>query len=245
MKKLIALLTAVVLSFTLLGCMSEGEHGKKEEADLAYKEAMKDGKIVVLVDAGHGLSDTGALHDENLGDTTEADINFEIASKLADELTIRGYVVIMSHDGKEKPHTAYSDGKPTYGPSERADYSNSTDADIFISIHCDSFPNDESVSGTRVYYAVNKQYKTKFDSRLASSFRDAIEDAFPKEKDVVIRKMNGQDSYTVLYKTKVPALLVECGFITNKKDAENLTSEIWQDEFASALADGVDKYFEH
>lgn len=234
-KKIVfALLLAACLPF--YGC-------KEEKAPTNYENAMADGAVTVLIDAGHGLLDVGAINEEKLGEVTEADINFSVASNLEKELTARGYNVIMSHNGIEKPFTEYDDGKETYGPSERADFSNSTVADIFISIHCDSFPSNTEVYGTRVYYPVDTPNSTKLDKQFASAVGGAIDTAFPNDKKVILRDMHGEECYTVLYKTVVPSILVECGFITNKGDAEKLIAPEWHANFAKALANGIDGYF--
>lgn len=234
MKKLICLLLAAMI-LLLTGCTSEVEPP-------ATAEEVDKSELCIVVDPGHGLGDVGALHDENLGAVTEAQINFAIAGSLANELTARGYKVIMTHDGITVPDTEYDDGEETFGPSERADFSNAQSADLFISIHCDSYPASADVYGTRVYYAVDKIHNTKHDKKLAKAVANAVDSAFPDGKDVIVKEMKGADSYTVLYKTNVPAVLVECGFITNKGDAEKLTDAEWQKEFAAALADGVEEY---
>ena len=96
------------------------------------------------------------------------------------------------------------------------------------------------VAGGIFYYndcitVVKKNGENYIAKKINASFKD--------DKKVVVRKMIGQDSYTVLYKTKVPAVLVECGFITNEDDAKKLTDSMWQKKFAKSLANGIDKYF--
>lgn len=236
------LFLCAALCLLFIGCTSEVTHSNEPPA--SYQKAMEDGEICIVVDAGHGLGDVGAMNEENLGDITEADINFAVASLLAENLTEKGYTVIMSHNGIVKPETEYDDGEDTYGPSERADFSNSTAADIFISIHCDSFPSNADVYGTRLYYASGTPYATKLDKQLAEALGDAVNESFPDDKDVILKAMDSSTAYTVLYKTEVPSVLVECGFITNASDAEKLTDVEWQAKFAAALSDGVDEYFE-
>lgn len=238
MKKRI-LAICIALSALLMGCRDTQE----EITVSAYEKAMEDGKISIVIDAGHGLSDVGAINEENLGDVTEADINFAIASILCGYLTEKGYTVTMTHDGKEKPDTEYDDGEATYGPTERADFSNSTDADIFLSIHCDSYPTNTDVYGTRLYYPTKTPNSSKYDELLSYTIGDALNEAFPNDKEVIQKPMVGQDAYTVLYKTVVPSVLVECGFITNKDDAEKLKNAKWQESFAKAIASGIDTYF--
>lgn len=238
--KYLKYIICAALCLLLVGC--DGET-KSDEPPLSYQNAMADGEICIVVDAGHGLGDVGALNEENLGDITEADINFAVASLLADALKEKGYTVIMSHDGVTKPETEYDDGEDTYGPSERADFSNSTEADLFISVHCDSFPSNADVYGTRLYYASGTPNATKFDKLLAEALGKTIDKSFPGDKDVILKPMDESTAYTVLYKTEVPSVLVECGFITNETDAKKLVDGEWQAKFAAAISDGIDEYF--
>ncbi len=238
MKRLFAL---ILICTMLVGCSSVIID---EKVPSIYESAMEDGQILIVVDAGHGLSDVGAINEENLGDITEADINFAVASALSEYLIERGYTVVMSHDGKVKPETEYDDGEDTYGPSERADFSNAQAADLFISIHCDSFPDNKDVYGTRLYYGVDTPNSSKLDKSFAEALKYTIEEEFPSDKKVILKPMNGNSAYTVLYKTKVPSVLVECGFITNEDDAKKLADEAWQKDFAASIADGINMYFE-
>ncbi len=214
----------------------------KELTSLA-EEAKKNGTLTIVVDPGHGIADPGALHDVNLGDASEAELPLTIANELKTVLEDRGYGVILTHDGKVKPETDWDDGKAVFGPSERCSFSNDQDAHLFISLHCDAYPESSSVCGTRIYYPVNTPFSTKLDKQYAKALAGAIEKAFPNDKEVSLMDMHGKDCYTVLYKTLVPSVLVECGFITNKNDAEKLLNAEWRTQFATALADGIDEYF--
>lgn len=214
----------------------------KELTKLA-NEAKQNGTLTVVVDPGHGIADPGALHDENLGTVTEASLTLAISKELKTALESRGYTVIMTHDGVTKPDTEWDDGKAVFGPSERCSFSNAQDANLFISLHCDAFPENTDVCGTRIYYPVSTPFSTKLDKQYAKALAGAIEAAFPDDKDVSLMDMHGQNCYTVLYKTLVPSVLVECGFITNKGDAEKLLDAEWRSKFATALADGIDEYF--
>ena len=226
--------TTNVLKYTPLG---------EKEIKNRMTQAKQDGTLCVVIDPGHGLVDPGAVDDENLGDVTESDITLAIANKLAAVLKDRGYTVVLTHDGKTKPYTEYSDGKAMYGPSERCGFSNAQDAHLFISLHCDAFPQSADVRGTRIYYPVDTPNSTKYDKEFASACKKALEKAFPDAKKVSLMEMVGENCYTVIYKTVVPSILVECGFITNKDDAAKLLDEAWQLTFAEAMANGVDAFF--
>lgn len=237
-----AFLFIIMLSLMLM-LASCGEAQKEAEVSAIREAALADGTITVVLDAGHGLGDVGALNEENLGEVTEADINFAFTMLTKDALEARGYTVILTHDDETKPDTAYDDGKPTYGPGERADFSNAQPADIFLSFHSDSFPTNTDVYGTRVYYPVDTPNSTAADKLLAEALKTALDAAFPDGKSVGVRDMHGEDCYTVLYRTTVPSVLVEIGFISNAGDAARLTDADFRAAFAAAVADAVDAYF--
>ena len=223
-----------VLQYTPLG---ENELKKR------MAKAKQEKSLCIVIDPGHGLVDPGAVHEKNLGKTTEAELTMIIAQRLATALEARGYKTVLTHDGKTKPYTEYDDGKLMFGPSERCGFSNAQDAHLFISLHCDAYPQSTSVSGTRIYYPVDTPNSTKYDKEFANVCKKALETAFPDAKKVSLMDMHGTDCYTVIYKTVVPSILVECGFITNKDDAAKLLDPAWQQTFAEAMATGVDAFF--
>ena len=223
-----------VLQYTPLG---ENELKKR------MAKAKQEKSLCIVIDPGHGLVDPGAVHEKNLGKTTEAELTMIIAQRLATALEARGYKTVLTHDGKTKPYTEYDDGKLMYGPSERCGFSNAQDAHLFISLHCDAYPQSASVSGTRIYYPVDTPNSTKYDKEFANVCKKALETAFPDAKKVSLMDMHGTDCYTVIYKTVVPSILVECGFITNKDDAAKQLDPAWQQTFAEAMATGVDAFF--
>ncbi len=238
MKKLIILFCAVAVMLTGCGVAII------EETPSVYEQAMEDGELCIVIDAGHGFSDVGAMNEENLGSVTEAEINFEVALALCAILNERGYTAILSHNGETIPKTQYDDGDENkFGTYERAEISNTSAADIFVSIHCDSFPDNADVYGTRLYYGVDTPNSTKLDETLAESLKSGIEGRFPNDKKVILKPMQSTSAYTVLYETKAPSVLVECGFITNKGDAEKLLDSEWRNNFATSLANGIDLYF--
>ena len=241
MKKTTGFLIILMLRSLLLP--SCGKMQKEAEMSAIREAALADGAITVVLDAGHGLGDVGALNEENLGEVTEAEINFAFTMLVKDGLESRGYTVILTHDGETKPDTAYDDGKPTYGPGERADFSNAQPADVFLSFHSDSFPSNADVYGTRVYYPVNTPNATAADKLLAEAVKTAIDAAFPDGKAVGLRDMHGEDCYTVLYRTTVPSVLIEIGFISNAGDAARLTDATFRTTFADAVCNAIDAYF--
>lgn len=207
---------------------------------LAVSKALNGG--LVCIDPGHGFDDPGTVS-ELLGDVTEAKINMSISQMLADELKKCGFSVIFTHDGITLPQNADVDGNGIFDPTERVTYSDGLDTkpDIFISIHCDSFPSDASVNGTRLYYQGGTD-RNILSGLLGSVSReiDGMDDA---RRDTLVKSMSQDDAYTVICDRKeCLAFLIECGFVTNADDAQRLTSADWQHELAKAIAQGIYRY---
>lgn len=192
---------------------------------------------VICIDAGHGVGDVGTISPFEIEEgqaVYEKDINLAIAECLAEELRAIGYTVVMARgaDG-EDPACGYgSDGNA--GIKQRVTWANAQEYDLYICVHCDSFSND-SVKGTRLYY------NTSNNKKANAALSDAISAELLRfsGKSPVIKK--DADLYAVTA-TKMPAVLIECGFMTNREDLANLTDPSWQQPFAGAVARGIDRY---
>ncbi len=200
----------------------------------------EDDEFLICIDPGHGFGDIGSSHD-NLGDITERDINLSVAKKVYDYLFDAGYNVIMSHDGEEFPISPDDDGDELYYIDERVSYANYKKVDLFVSIHCDTFPSDDSVSGTRIYYCTEYKYSEDAE-KLSDLIKASINDTFPKYKEArTFPKDIGSAFYVTAY-TDAPSALIELGFISSPDDAANLTNEEWQGEMAYAISNAVSVY---
>ncbi len=184
-------------------------------------------KKVVLIDAGHGGFDSGKVADS---DTFEKDINLKIALKLQAYLEQGDSQVLMTRTTDE-----------ALGTSKAADMqkrkliANTKKPDIFVSIHQNSYP-DTSARGAQVFY-----YNSSDNSKkLADCIQKEIKSTLGQKGD---REASPNKSYYVLRKTTVPAVIVECGFLTNYKDKKNLESEEYQDKMAWAIYKGIVEYF--
>ena len=167
----------------------------------------------ICIDPGHGGKDPGAC----AGGVCEKDIALDVALKTGVLLT--DYEII------------YTRTEDVYvGLSQRARIANAAEADLFISIHCNSAPN-ASTNGMEVYVHT---------SRGADSTRTAhaIYDRLLPASGLKGRGVKA-NNYAVLRETKMPAVLVELGFISNPSDRAKLTNFAWQDDAAQAIADGI------
>jgi N-acetylmuramoyl-L-alanine amidase len=174
---------------------------------------IKSGTIVV--DAGHGGKDPGTT---SVMGTPEKTINLQIAHKLADMLRQAGYRVVMTREGD-----TYIDKE------ERAAMTNRINPDLFVSVHCDS-NGSSSHKGFTVYIARQPSWaSTKIGRQLENSLSNA---------GIPSKGLRNAD-YVVLVQTRCPAVLVECGFLSNYDDASNLTKSWYQTKVARGIADGI------
>ena len=171
----------------------------------------------VVIDPGHGGKDPGTT--SVLGDQ-EKKINLQIAQHLADQLRTVGINVTMTREGDTYPEL-----------EERAALANRINADLFVSIHCDS--NGDSVhQGFTIYVARQASWSSK---KTASAIKTSLSNSGVSSKGV------RNADYRVLVQTKCPAVLVECGFMSNYDEASRLRDPWYQKKLAQAIAEGIIK----
>lgn len=192
-------------------------------------------KFTVCIDPGHGFIDPGAVSTV-YDDLYESDVNLSVALLLRDELEKRGFNIIMTHDSNTPPN-----GESNYRVSldSRTSMANSNNVDLFISLHCNSFDSDTSVSGTRIYYYINNSNTTE---AYANMLAEGVNDSLSITASVFAH--TASQSYHVCREVSMPSVLVEMGFITNREDCDNFKNTDWQEKMASGLAEGIYDYYE-
>ncbi|MEH2062144.1 MAG: N-acetylmuramoyl-L-alanine amidase [Nostoc sp.] len=176
------------------------------------------GRVVVIIDPGHGGKDSGAL---GIGGAREKDVILPIGKKLAEILQQHGIQVIMTRDSD------YFVTLP--GRVQLAERAN---ADVFVSIHANSAgASRPDVNGLEVYY---------YDSglELARVVRSSILQSIGTLKDRGVRRAR----FYVLRKSSMPSILVETGYMTGREDMARLRTSAYQNEMAEAIARGVLQY---
>ena len=190
----------------------------------------------VIIDAGHGGEDGGAAVDGVL----EKDINLNIANKLADMLRLCGYDVTEIRDDDISVYTDDAETlrqKKTSDLKRRAEIFNEDEKNIVVSIHQNKFENS-AYCGAQIFYSVNNEKSAV----LAESIRKSVITLLQKENTREL-KPAGSDIY-VLDRAEVPAVIVECGFLSNDTERAKLLDEQYQSEMAYAVAMGVLEYTE-
>lgn len=170
---------------------------------------------LIVIDAGHGGKDPGAI--SYLG-YYEKGVTLRIANKLAAILKARGYQVRTLRDSD-----TYID------KYDRADIANRINPDLFVSIHCDA---NEKLS-THGYSVWVSRSASQASRRTAGLVETAM------TKTGISSRGVREADYIVLTNTKCPAILVECGHISNPKEAAQLYDGKYQDRIAAAIADGI------
>ncbi len=199
--------------------------GDRLVIDIYRKVDYGTGKPLVVVDPGHGGTDNGATGITGL---LEKDANLAIGLEVEKYLLRAGVEPLM---------TRRDDSYPTL--KERADLANAAGADIFVSIHNNAA--DPASEGTETYYWGDQQTYSAEGRRLA----EAIQNAVLEELSTVDRgaRTHWKNLY-VLANTKMPAALVEVGFLTNAEEEARLKDPVYRQRAGKAIAQGIVDYFD-
>ncbi|ADL53357.1 N-acetylmuramoyl-L-alanine amidase [Clostridium cellulovorans] len=192
--------------------------------------------ITILIDPGHGGLDGGAKSAEGL---LEKHINLKIGTFLKECLEEGGYKVHMTRTEDISLHTQDSSvrSEKLQDLHARCEMKNSTECDIFISIHLNAFP-EVYVKGPQVWYASN--IKSKLLAEVIQKYLEA---------DLEITKKrfakDAKNSYIILRNpTDRADVLVECGFLSNPEEAQKLNNEEYQRKISKAIKAAIDNYVE-
>lgn len=223
-RKLAVAIPALVMILGI-GMLSESliDMGRTAPASATPGEELRP---LVAIDAGHGGEDGGAVGSGT--GVVEAGLNLEYALALREELYKRGYDVVMTREDGE----ALGRGKRA-DMSARRELINSSEADILVSIHMNKF-TDSSVRGSMAFYMEGSSEGEK----LATCVIEAVCANTGQDK-----RLANPGDYYVLRESDMPAVIVECGFLSNKGDETLLQTKEHMTALVSGIADGVAEYF--
>ena len=187
---------------------------------------MLDAKIVL--DAGHGGWDPGKTGSNG---KDEKELNLAVTEKLAEYLEQGGCTVIQTRRTDE----ALGSGKRA-DLSERRRMINESEADILISIHQNAFPSPKA-QGAQVFYHASSD-KGRL---LAECVQESLRLRVNQENQ---RQAKENSTYYILRTTELPAVLVECGFLSNRQEEQLLNDAAYQERLAWAIYCGILDYFQ-
>lgn len=174
---------------------------------------------IVLLDPGHGGKDHGA---ESVSGFNEKDLNLDIAFKI---------VTLLENDEKIEV-VLTRDNDVFYTPEYRYQMANRLDTDVFISIHHNAYADLPSVSGVETFY-----YRDD-SAKLAEELHYKLLDATQfNDRGIMV------NNFKVVKYTKMPAVLLEIGYLTNPQQEQYLLNLENQDIIAEAIAEGIKDYF--
>ena len=186
---------------------------------------------VIVIDPGHGGSDSGAIGPTGV---MEKSITLRVGNELRRLLTQEGATVYMTRSTDKEVSPKRSKATDIEELQARCDVANQKNADIFVSIHMDSFTNDAAKGTTGYYYSLgNKRSRI-----LADKIRAGVIDQLGTQS----RGTQSSNFYVVKH-TDMPATLVELAFISNKNEEQLMNSEDGIKKAAQGIADGIADYF--
>ena len=193
----------------------------------------KEEKKTVVIDPGHGGIDGGTI--SVLGDE-EQDINLSISLKLRNKLKDRGVGVVMIRETDTGLYGENDSNKKVADMKARCQLINEVNPNLMISIHQNNY-SSEGVKGAQVFYYSHSAEGEKAAVILQNHLRETL------DKDNQ-RKAKKNDNYYILLNVKCPAVIAECGFLSNYSEAELLKTDDYQEKVAQALCDGICEYLE-
>lgn len=187
-------------------------------------------KKKIIIDAGHGGFDGGASN----GNILEKDINLIIAKDLKYLISMFGYDIIMTRETDCAINTE-GDSIRTKKISDMKNrlkiMKNYPEAE-FVSIHLNKYSTSEP-KGLQVFYSPNDENSFK----LAQNIQESVKNILQKENHRKVKKATS-DAY-LLDNAPIPAVIIECGFLSNANDLENLTNTEYQQKLAFACFCGI------
>ncbi len=190
----------------------------------------------VMIDPGHGDEDSGTFS-PYIDGLYEKDIVLDIAKKVEDILTERGINVALTRE--DDMRLVQHSEKDLVA---RWSLANEQKASLFVSIHVNAYDlkykGAAGVNGMEIYYFEDKHevYTDFTQQRYAEIMRDSVSAA----NGITFRFMKGDVRLAVVRNTKMPAVLIETAYITNKEENNKLNSREFRDKTAQGIADGIE-----
>jgi N-acetylmuramoyl-L-alanine amidase len=190
------------------------------------------GKVIVI-DPGHGGIDGGAT----FKGVIEKNVTLPISLKLRDYLQEQGALVLMTREKDEDladPDSSSIRQRKRTDLINRTKFINESEADMYISVHANAFPQGSSKGAQTFYspkYSENKRAAKLIQAELIRNLKNTKRQAKPLESVYLIKQ------------TDKPGVLVEVGFLSNDQERQNLQNEVYQNDIALSIYTGVIRYF--
>ena len=185
---------------------------------------------VIVIDVGHGGVDPGKVSTSGV---EEKDVNLQIALYLKDYLIAQDYTVYLTRETDCGLYDENVKNKKTSDLNNRIRFFKEKNADLVVSIHQNSFPREDQHGAQTFYLTGSSQGKV---------FAEAVQNALLKFDDSNTRLAKSSDSYYLLKHSQVPAIIIECGFLSNPAETAKLTDSNYQKQLAYTISLGICSY---
>ena len=191
----------------------------------------------VTIDAGHGIPDEGAQNENGL---TEAGINLKIALKVQKLLEVSNCTVILTRSDENGIYDIDSKTLREMTVSykkNRVKIGNSSDSDIFVSIHLNKIPQNQYY-GWQTFYKRNSEEGKNLSNYIQENLNQSIQIENKRVPQIISGKY-------IIENLEIPTVIVECGFLSNPTEANLLTQNDYQDKIAWGIYCGIMDYFDN
>lgn len=152
------------------------------------------------------------------------------------ELKNKGYQVVMTREKDQMLAGETSGNSKIKDMKARVDLINEKAPGLAVSIHQNSY-HEEEIHGAQVFY-----YSHSVEGHTAAKL---MQQALLGADSENTRQEKANDTYYLLRRTQVPTIIVECGFLSNQQEAELLAGKDYQKKIAKAIATGIDEYLKN
>ncbi len=231
----IALFCAVIIF--ALGIAFTG-YLKERNSTTSLPVFNKSEKIRFVIDAGHGGEDAGAIASDG---TLEKDLNLDIARLLKVALELNGNEVVLTRDSDTLLYDRYDDledytgKKKIYDLKNRLKIAEEKENSIYVGVHMNKFVEPQ-YSGLQVYYSSGND----LSYAIANDVKNTVKANLQPQNNRQIKRADS--SIYILNKAEIPAVLIECGFLSNERELELLKSEDYKKALAINLFASLVKY---
>lgn len=184
--------------------------------------------IFVVLDAGHGGKDGGAKS----GSIEEDDLNLKIVKRLESKIKKAGGKVILTRTQDNDLASQNAGNRKKEDMKRRMEIMNDNKVDVFLSIHLNAYP-DTNVKGAQVFYQEGNKMSEAFAKLVQKHLKQVT------GSNMKIKK----GDYYLLNNAETVGVLVECGFLSNPTDRDNLIKESYQEKLAQSLYESIREYF--
>lgn len=221
-------------------CISIGVYGiigvVNQPAESVQTNATPITNKTIIIDAGHGKPDEGAT---GFNGTSEQALNLALALKLQKLVEQSGAKVLLTRSDENGIYATDSKSirsKKVSDTKNRVEIGNTSQADVFVSIHLNKYPASTSYSGWQAFYQKQNEKSKVLANSIQNNITKNIET--PNNREV----MSISNIY-IMDKVTIPTVIIECGFLSNPEETQKLKEDSYQNQLVWGIYLGLQEYF--